>query len=287
MKKKIISTVIFSVTAMLVGIILLLCAFAASGFDYNGFNGRDMKLDQYTVDAQAFDEIDIDTSTVDVEIMVGTDIDKTYIDVYQDSSAPHNVKYENGKLTIESGERPWYKNIGIFWGKCKITVLLPSGIQGNLNIESDTGGVNIGALSFESISLSTDTGDITCSASASGEINIETDTGDVDITSSAPSIRVESDTGDVTLHRTVATDNLYITTSTGDVEIEGADAPNIYIKTSTGDVDAIFYTGKLFEVNTSTGDRDVPTSDPSGGRCEITTSTGDIEVDIRKPITAN
>ena len=301
MKKKIISTVIFSATAMIVGIILILSAFAAAGFDYNAFNGKNIVHEQFTVEEEIFGEIEIDSDTVDVEIIIDPEADKTYVDFYQDASVFRNVKHENGKLTVESGDRPWYKNIGILWGRERLTVTLPTPAQGKVNIETDTGDVKIDLLAPESISVSTDTGDVSFSTVTSDGINIETDTGDVSLRGTsvsgalsvsvetgdvminsvtASSLRIESNTGDVEIKDTITTAKMSITTDTGDVEIDGADAPDIYIHTSTGDVEAAFYTGKIFDVDTSTGDWRVPTSDPTGGKCRIITSTGDIDVRI-------
>ena len=301
MKKKIISTVIFSATAMIVGIILILSAFAAAGFDYNAFNGKNIVHEQFTVEEEIFGEIEIDSDTVDVEIIIDPEADKTYVDFYQDASVLRNVKHENGKLTVESGDRPWYKNIGIFWGRERLTVTLPTPAQGKVNIETDTGDVKIDLLAPESISVSTDTGDVSFGTVTSDVINIETDTGDVSLRGTsvtgvlsvsvktgdvminsvtASSLRIESTTGDVEIAKTITTAKMSIATDTGEVEINGADAPDIYIHTSTGDVEAAFYTGKIFDVDTSTGDRRVPTSDPTGGKCRIITSTGDIDVRI-------
>lgn len=320
MKKKIISTVIFSATAMIVGIILILSAFAAAGFDYNALNGQNIVHEQFTVEEEIFGEIEIDSDTVDVEIIIDPEADKTYVDFYQDASVLRNVKHENGKLTVESGDRPWYKNIGIFWGRERLTVTLPTPAQGKVNIETDTGDVKIDLLAPESISVSTDTGDVSfgtvtsdvinietdtgdvsCGTVNSDGINIETDTGDVSLRGTsvtgvlsvsvktgdvminsvtASSLRIESTTGDVEIKDTITTAKMSIATDTGEVEINGADAPDIYIHTSTGDVEAAFYTGKIFDIDTSTGDWRVPTSDPTGGKCRIITSTGDIDVRI-------
>lgn len=304
MKKKIISTVLFSAATMLVGIILIMSAFAASGFDFNAFNGNKIEHEQFTVDSKVFNEIEIDSDTVDVEIIIDPTADKTYVDFYQDASVFRNVKQENGKLTVESGDRPWYKNIGIFWGNERLTVTLPTTAQGKVNIETDTGDVKLGSLVPETLSVSTDTGDISCGTVAAGSISIETDTGDVslrDVTSTgaisvsvdtgdvminsttASALRIETTTGDVEIAETVTTAEISIATDTGDVDINGADSPDIYIHTSTGDVEAVFYTGKAFDIDTSTGDKRVPPSDSTGGKCRIITSTGDIEVDIRAP----
>ncbi len=55
----------------------------------------------------------------------------------------------------------------------------------------------------------------------------------------------------------------------------------LFIKTSTGDVEGSLLADKVFIVNTDTGEVDVPKT-TSGGKCEIKTDTGDVEINIVK-----
>ena len=60
---------------------------------------------------------------------------------------------------------------------------------------------------------------------------------------------------------------------------EGSDAAEIFVQTSTGDVEGSLLSSKVFIANTDTGKVDVPKS-ITGGRCEITTDTGDIRISV-------
>ena len=82
------------------------------------------------------------------------------------------------------------------------------------------------------------------------------------------------------MRSTVATEKIKCTTDTGDIELDGCDAPELYFESSTGDVEGTLYSAKQFITSSKTGDIHVPRSDSDGGICEIKTATGDIEIRI-------
>jgi len=171
-------------------------------------------------------------------------------------------------------------NLGTDTGDVEIT----SASAGSLVIEGDTGDVNLDGTAVKAdLRIELETGDAyLAEVTVEGSLNIENDTGDVDLkrVSAKGGIRCDTDTGDVSLVQTITEGALRIETDTGDVELEGADGKEIYITTSTGDVEGSILTEKVFITDSSTGKIRVPSS-ISGGRCEVRTSTGDIILTIK------
>ena len=85
--------------------------------------------------------------------------------------------------------------------------------------------------------------------------------------------------GDISLKNVISTEKISVERSTGDVTLDRSDAAELFIMTSTGDVEGSLLTNKVFITKTDTGRIDVPNS-IIGGRCEITTDTGDIKISI-------
>ncbi len=85
----------------------------------------------------------------------------------------------------------------------------------------------------------------------------------------------DGSTGDITLKNVKASEKITAERSTGDVKIDGSDAPALSLKTTTGDISGSLLTDKIYNVKTSTGNISVPDSRP-GGTCEIRTSTGNV-----------
>ena len=170
----------------------------------------------------------------------------------------------------------------------------------NIDISGTTGDISCGASVTERLTVKTTTGHISVRNVTVGAMDLRVSTGDVkvfDVTCTGD-VRVcvstgkafltnvtcenlysEGDTGDLHLSRVVATGRFSIERDTGDVELDCCDASEIFISTSTGEVEGTLLSEKVFVTKTDTGDVEVPRT-TSGGICEITTDTGDIEIEI-------
>ena len=163
-------------------------------------------------------------------------------------------------------------------------VTLSSGLAfNNVDIETNTGDIRVESEVRGLLLAEIDTGYVFIENTRTASIKVEGDTSDVTICNMQISGRVdiETDTGDVKLKNTIVTGNMNIETDTGDIRFDKADAANLYLVTSTGDVEGTLLSDKIFDVKTQTGDKELPGS-ANGGLCKIRSSTGDIEIDIVK-----
>ena len=151
----------------------------------------------------------------------------------------------------------------------------------HIKIRTSTGSIRVGDITTPSVELSVTTGridaeNITCD----GELRADIKTGDAFLTNvRCGSLLSDGSAGDIRIKDVIAGEKFDIRRTTGDVEMDGCDAPVIVIETSTGKVTGTVLTGKIFETHTSTGEIQIPKSVP-GGECQITTSTGDIRIGI-------
>ena len=95
------------------------------------------------------------------------------------------------------------------------------------------------------------------------------------------SLSVECDTGDVKICNALKLGDAYISTDTGDVELEGIVSQNITVNVDTGDVslDGVKAVGKI-DVKTDTGDVELESS--SASRLSVATDTGKTEIESCK-----
>ena len=277
MKKSIKLIIIISAVAIAVGMTLSLVGFAASGFDVRSLSTVNLE----SFDSSEINSITVDSAVADVRIVESESTDKVEVKILQDVAMVHSAIVRDGVLNVTAGELPWYMNLGFAFGDMSVTVYLPSKLITSLNIETDTGDISVAkGQTFSSAEISSDTGDISFYSAVTANLSLESDTGDIFISATAPRISAESDTGEITLRSTVATEKIKCTTDTGDIELEGCDAPELYFESSTGDVEGTLYSAKQFITSSKTGDIHVPRSDSDGGICEIKTATGDIEIRI-------
>ena len=249
-------------------------------WDFSKLSTNKYETNKYDI-ADNFKNISINVKTADI-VFVASEKAKTEVVCYEQDNANHEVSVDNDTLTIKLvDERKWYEYIGINFRTPKITVYLPQGEYGNLNIDSSTGDIDIKNLSAENINLTVTTGEIEAkSITCNGDFKTTVSTGEVELKDvSCKNLSSNGNTGDITLKDVIAEEKFAIERSTGDVKFERCDANEIFIKTDTGDVKGSLLSDKVFITETDTGNIDVPKT-ITGGRCEITTDTGDIKITV-------
>ena len=280
MKKAKIAVIIIAAVMVLVGCIIAFFGIASIGFELDKLSTGETVEHDYPVDAD-FDSISAESLIADIKIAMSTD-GKCRVAATDDERTQLSVYVENGVLKIvQTDERKWYEKIGIFLTKTEIVIYLPKTEYDSLYVTNDIGDVIVpGGFVFGFAEINTDTGDVEFSSKVINKLTAGTDTGRVTVSNvTCKQIDVEVDTGKVTLESVIASSDMRLETSTGDVKLDMCDAAEIYIKTSTGSVSGTLLSEKQFFTKTSTGRISVPPSG-NGGRCEIVTSTGDIRIEI-------
>lgn len=268
-----------------------------------------------------FQDILVSVDTADVRLQKSDD-GKTHVECVERYKITHTASVKDGTLKIERrDERKWYEHIAIIPVHFEITVYLPEGEWGKLNISTSTGDTEIpSCFAFSAIDIKQSTGDISLSATASGKINLYTSTGDISVTGSAPTdLTVHSSTGDVNISDVTASGKIEVKSYTGKhnftnigcasliAEADTGDAilTNVIasgvlsVERSTGDVRLDSVDAAEIYINTDTGNvtgtllsekiifATTDTGDidvpkcTSGGKCEIETDTGNIKIHIK------
>lgn len=284
---------------LVAGLVLFAAGMTALGWDFSKLGTGKLVTNTHGV-SQGFEDIILVTDTADVTFLPAAD-GKCTVVCREWEKEQHKVFVEDGSLTIRlEDKRAWYEHIGIRFGSPGITVYLPEGQYGTLNIKTDTGRVEMPAdFVFENATVSLDTGHIRWDGAVLQEASFRTDTGDVRLQGIWPerltvkvstgntilqdiacgSLAALGDTGDISLENVTARELLQVVRDTGDVRLTRCDGGEISIKTDTGDVIGSLLSEKVFSVHSDTGRVNVPKS-VAGGPCEITTDTGDIKITI-------
>ena len=301
------------------GIIVFGTAFMAIGGDMAGFSTNKYETNEHQI-TDEFENILIKSNTASIKLVASED-DSCSVVCYEQTNLKHSVSVKDGALEIKVvDERKWYEHIGINFSTPTVTVYIPKGEYGDLDISVSTGDVDIPeGFGFENIDVSASTGRVMCGAVAKQDVNITTTTGNIVANGvCAKSINLSVSTGRVELNAITCEGDLSVTVSTGSARVSGVTCKNfrsdgdtgrlylgyleaedkITVKSSTGDVSFEDCDAAELFIETSTGDVEgtlrsdkvfivrTDTGDvevpktTSGGRCEITTDTGDIEISI-------
>ncbi len=189
-----------------------------------------------------------------------------------------NVGTSFGTLNVEEKFRlPWFLRIGLFTGSSEIQIYLPKGSYTKLNINSDTGQVEVPAnFTFEQAAIETDTGSITFRAGVRGELKIDSDTGSVNVSGTAPeNMHIETDTGRIVLSNSRVAKDLHVKTDTASISLTDVSCRDLEVKSDTGSLTLNnVRAGDQFEAKTDTGAIRLERCD--GAKMELKSDTGSI-----------
>lgn len=174
---------------------------------------------------EEFDRIVINTTTSDVYFQPSAD-GKVSVVCRESKKIYNSVTVEAGTLVIDEVDtrtdiEKLQTNLSLFTRT--IIVYLPAGEYDSLEIELDTGNIDI------------------CDGYKFGSVDIESDTGNVDFKSDAAVLEINTDTGIIKVNDMTA-ESIKLDTDTGDVTVEDVICDRITADTDTGDINVLYST---------------------------------------------
>lgn len=318
MKKTTIFWLIIATALVLTGCILFGVAMYRLDWNFHMLSTVTYETNEYA-SLEPFENIVILTDTAHIQLVPA---ENPSVTCYEQENAKHTVSVKDGTLYIEIHDQiKWYERIGINLGTPKITIYLPKDQYSTLQIEGDTGAVNIPSdFTFASLDIALSTGDVRSDASVTGTAMIRTSTGDIRVKNvSAGAMSLWVSTGEITVADLVCAGDLQLRVSTGKAKLTNVSCKNLISSGSTGDLslDAVLAVESM-SIERSTGDVSFDRCDAAqltivtdtgdvtgtllspkiflcetdtgrvelpqtttGGTCQITTDTGDIHIEIQ------
>lgn len=319
MKRQSVIWLIAALILIVAGTVIFLVAFGAIDFDFGGLETMKYETNTYEIN-EDFNKISVDVKTASVTLVLSED-GKCKVECYEQEKVKHIVKVEEGELKVGVDDtRKWWDHISVFSKSPKVTVYLPSAEYISLNVEANTGKIEVAKeLTFETLDISVNTSDIILGADVTGNSSIETDTGKVTLEDlSLGSAEISCDTGSITAKNVKASGKLVAKTDTGKIKLSDVTCKSLDAKSDTGDIvlervvaegnfnirvqtgDVIFEKSDASEIYVKSGTGHVKGSllsekiffarsdigkvdlpkTTSGGRCEIETDTGNIKITL-------
>ena len=287
-------------------------------WDFSLLSTGKYQTNEYAV-SDEFRNITIHTDTAEIDFVAA---DTCRVVCYDRENAAHTVSVEDGALKIKLEEhKKWYEHIGINFVSPKITVYLPRGEYGDLNITASTGITEIpGDFKFQNIDIEVSTSRVTSCASVAETVKIKTSTGNIRVGNiSAGQLDLTVKTGGVTVSGVACTGDVRVKTTTGKASLTDLTCKKLISSGGTGDIDLKnVVASETFSITRSTGDVEFDGCDAAelsvitstgsvkgtllsdkifftdtdtgsvhvpktttGGRCDITTSTGNIKITVK------
>ena len=242
------------------GLIISTVCLTVVGFDFSKLGTSVMVTNTYTTE-EAFTNIRLDAITADI-IFVPSEDGGVKVVCYENEKIPYSVYVEGDSLVITCKDnRKWYDHIGFNWETNTVTVYLPAGEYGDLQLKCTTGDVTMPQdFHFAKANVKVTTGDVLWKANVDENLTIHSTTGDTTLAG-------------------MTCGTLDVKATTGDVTLDHMDAAKLDIKVTTGDVEGTLLSSKKFEVKVTTGKVDVPKT-TEGGTCRVKATTGNVKLKI-------
>lgn len=231
-----------------VGVILITTNVIKPDFSRTVENKYDVEED--------FSDLYVSTVSSDVKILPSDD-GTTYVKTKDRDKISHEVKVDDGKLSVELiDSRAWYDHIIPFFGNTVIEIYLSGENYSQLDINATTGNALVSeCFTFEKgIFIEQTTGNIDLKCDSQGDTKLTITTGSVDLNGvDTKSLEITTSTGSMKLEG-VNTDSLDINTTTGSVKLEGVNTDSLDINTTTGSIRVNnSYCKNTTKIETSTG----------------------------------
>lgn len=223
----------------------IVCAFFL--FDREDFN-KELKgepfLQEKTISSDSIRSLHAKTNTFNLEMIRGDsedikirlegNVSEKYLD-----KITLNAVTKGDVLEIESK----IKNSGFTFGwtviNTKLIVELPERLWDSVEVDTDTGNVEIQDLNADKININTDVGNVKVSNYATKQFNVETDTGNITLTDGTGALKMKSDVGNIRVEAETIQNDITIGSEVGNVTIsvdEGPKSANIRVMSEVGNV---------------------------------------------------
>ncbi len=282
MKTSVKIALIIALVVFLIGACLSFAALYLLQFDFTALGTEKAETNVHEI-TDSFHSLSIDVDTADIRLLP-TEDDVCTVVCKEGEKTRHTVTVLDGILHIENTDNhAWYEHIGIFTADTGITLYLPETDYRMLEIETDTGDVEVpDNFLFERAEADTDTGYILWKADVHTSLSLGTDTGRITVSSVQVGtvLSAETDTGRMTF-TDVQCQNLQTEASTGDTSLENVTvSDSLKTVTSTGDV-TLADTVVMGDLNIETNTGDVLFDNADAASIRVQTSTGDVTGTLR------
>lgn len=298
------STVVFLIMAFLLiftGIGMLIYAFTATDFNIDAIKDRMHAKEIQNIQGD-FDSIEVKEALFDIEIRI-TDKEQSYFEYSKIEGLDINSQLNGNALEFSFADnRKWYNHIGFIWhNDPHFTLYLSQKDYDALKISGHSSDVWVSnEVSLKNTDINITSGDVKYYASTSGNAFIKTISGDINVEGinsavialestsgdilvtdcNLTELRATATSGDIDVGNTEASQEIELSTVSGDVEFWGIDSKKINLNATSGDIEGSVKTPKKFSAESTSGDVYIPNSASFDSTLNAKTTSGDIRITI-------
>lgn len=241
-------------------IIVIVGGFALSGFDVDAFKTLYTSDKDFTEVSQnstgSFTKIEIDCQNKSVVFLPSED-DNFYINYYVSDNHPVSFTDEDGVISIKSDiVIPFTINLIFNFQSSKIntiTIKMPQSFNGDIDIVTKNGRMEIEGFNLNSISFKTSNGGLTAKAITAQSFSFESKNGSAVLNDiNSPEISLNTSNGGLNA-KGIVSDKFYFKTSNGKAVIKEILCRDIEVVSTNGSLDVSVLGEKIdYDINLAT-----------------------------------
>lgn len=294
----------FTLITALVLIVLGLCLAAVSwslgGADWSELDGIHAQVAEKPLE-EAFSSVYIADTFCDVYVEPSMD-DSASVSYTDSDLSVHTVTVKDGVLNILTEETGTWKDRLFLFQTTQLSVklYLPQKVYDSIVIQTTSGNIFLGDIGVTMADLSSTSGDILSYASPADQLNLNATSGSITAFGTASTflnaavtsgdihlsgfrcefLSAQSTSGEMELTDVLASGDILLSASSGDIDLHWVDSETATITTTSGDIEGSILSSKQFMTETSSGELRVPASDSNATVWNICTSSGDVELEL-------
>lgn len=305
MKKKLL---IFGILLLIVGAVLFFVGLVKIDFNFSKLNAGGPYVQKTFTSEQTVLSVFIKDKNADVTF-IKTEGANFTVTFDENEKEKYTITETDGVLTVESKyDYKWYDYLFNFTFHDKeVIVEVPSYYNGNVNVRTLNGSINLKDLEFDDMTLYTENGPISLNNISCKNINCETSNGTIKLEnikatgieletsngriyfnkSTCTSLSAKSTNGRICISESVIEGTTYAKTSNGGIILEKADfKSDASCLTSNGTISGSIMGSEedfYYKCSTSNGDCNLPNDFGVGAKTlTLKTSNGDIKISFIK-----
>ncbi len=248
---------------VIVGLLLCSVGFALSGGDLQKASGNsDFERKEATYAPDGLTKVKIEERDADITLGVSTD-DKIHITYYENAKNRYEITQGDAWKIVKKTAQNWTDEIMNFNFAVEgnpLTILLPEGIQWDVELNSALGDVTVTGGAYAGLSLETDYGVMDLSNVTASYLDISSSKGDLFLEDIHVDGRAEADSqyGMLQLTQVETVGPLEAETDNGDITLENVKALSVAVGSDYGEISLrnVAAEGSL-EAKTDKGDLDL------------------------------
>ena len=279
----------WSAMACVIGLFLLGISLIIAGGKFSKYNSKNvLALDkkQYVASSK-IKEIEVFETSDNVEIVSGN-VKAVTVDYYESSEKTFTIEEKGNTLVVKRDEKNEIFSFGIDFNDYRVTITLPKDFNGDVNVQSTSGNINVSDVSIQNLTACHTSGSTNfTNINVDDEIYTSSTSGSIKYDNvTAGTISIQSTSGSIGLDNIETESEVNLLATSGSIRFDNLKlSGDLSVITTSGSIHGTINAKESdFTITTSTTSGSSNLTSSSGGKQNLTAmaTSGSINISFKK-----